>query len=232
MASKRDMIIGVNSLTSDNLVSSAINAATVAAGPWNWFGSPSLPSLSRFPFCFHRESNISSSSFFLFLSFYFEGFQSHLSWNTSEFLFKCSAPEQNWPNKLRIYAFVQHLDFFLLFKWHSVSAKKTHGRVWENQETLLLLQKWGDENIQMKLIFCTRNRPIWQEISDFIRAAGYEDRDEDACKTRVHTLVSAYRSYKTNGRRPETGLQRGSWRFSTRSMNFSQKNHVPNRRLW
>ena len=48
----------------------------------------------------------------------------------------------------------------------------------------------------MKLIFCTRKRPIWQEISDFIRAAGYEDRDEDACKTRVHTLVSAYRSYK------------------------------------
>ena len=58
------------------------------------------------------------------------------------------------------------------------------------------LQKWGDENIQMKLISCTRKRPIWQEISDFIRAAGYEDRDEDACKTRVHTLVSAYRSYK------------------------------------
>ena len=75
-------------------------------------------------------------------------------------------------------------------------AKKTRGRIWENQETLLLLQKWGDENIQMKLISCTRKRPIWQEISDFIRAAGYEDRDEDACKTRVHTLVSAYRSYK------------------------------------
>ena len=66
-------------------------------------------------------------------------------------------------------------------------AKKTRRRIWENQETLLLLQKWGDENIQMKLISCTRKRPIWQEISDFIRAAGYEDRDEDACKTRVHT---------------------------------------------
>ena len=35
-------------------------------------------------------------------------------------------------------------------------AKKTRGRIWENQETLLLLQKWGDENIQMKLISCTR----------------------------------------------------------------------------
>ena len=26
--------------------------------------------------------------------------------------------------------------------------------------------------------------------------AGYEDRDEDACTTRIRTLVSAYRSYK------------------------------------
>ena len=33
-------------------------------------------------------------------------------------------------------------------------------------------------------------------MSYFIRAAGYEDQDEDACKTRILTLVSAYRSYK------------------------------------
>ena len=39
---------------------------------------------------------------------------------------------------------------------------------------------------------CTRKRPIWQEISDFF----YKDRDKDACKTRIHTLVRAYRSYK------------------------------------
>lgn len=35
-----------------------------------------------------------------------------------------------------------------------------------------------------------------ERIRDFIRAAGYEERDEDACETRIHTLVSAYRSYK------------------------------------
>ena len=40
------------------------------------------------------------------------------------------------------------------------ATKKTCGRVWENQETLLLLQKWGDENIEMKLMSCTRKRPI------------------------------------------------------------------------
>ena len=76
------------------------------------------------------------------------------------------------------------------------AVKKPRGRVWENRETMLLLEKWGDENIQTKLLSCTRKKPIWQEISAFLRAAGYEDRDEDACKTRIHTLVSAYRSYK------------------------------------
>ena len=48
----------------------------------------------------------------------------------------------------------------------------------------------------MKLMSCTGKRPIWQEINDFIQAAGYEDRNGDACKTRIHTLVNAYRSYK------------------------------------
>lgn len=85
------------------------------------------------------------------------------------------------------------------------AVKKTRGRVWENRETMLLLQKWGDENIQIKLLSCTRKRPIWQEISAFLRAAGYEDRDEDACKTRIHTLVSAYRSYKDECRKTGNG---------------------------
>ena len=84
-------------------------------------------------------------------------------------------------------------------------VKKTRGRVWENQETMLLLQKWGDENTQVKLLSCTRKKPIWQEISAFLRAAGYEDRDEDACKTRIHTLVSAYRSYKDECRKTGNG---------------------------
>lgn len=85
------------------------------------------------------------------------------------------------------------------------AVKKPRGRVWENRETMLLLQKWGDENIQTKLLSCTRKKPIWQEISAFLRAAGYEDRDEDACKTRIHTLVSAYRSYKDECRKKGNG---------------------------
>ena len=30
----------------------------------------------------------------------------------------------------------------------------------------------------------------------YLRAVGYEDRDDGSCKTRIHTVISAYRSYK------------------------------------
>lgn len=34
------------------------------------------------------------------------------------------------------------------------------------------------------------------KITAYLQAAGYEDRDDGSCKTRIHTLISAYRSYK------------------------------------
>ena len=42
---------------------------------------------------------------------------------------------------------------------------KTRGRVWEHKETLLLLEKWGDENIQLQLKSCARKKPMWLEIA-------------------------------------------------------------------
>ena len=59
---------------------------------------------------------------------------------------------------------------------------KTRGRVWVHKETLLLLEKWGDENIQLQLKSCIRKKPICLEIAAYLRAAGYEDRRQ-AMKT-------------------------------------------------
>ena len=73
---------------------------------------------------------------------------------------------------------------------------KKRGRTWEKEETVILLEKWGEDNIQQRLKECTRKKPIWQEISNFLSASGYDDRDWDSCKTRIHTLISAYRGYK------------------------------------
>ena len=75
---------------------------------------------------------------------------------------------------------------------------KARRRVQENKETLLLLEKWGDKNIQLQLKSCTRKKPIWPEIAAHLRAAGYMKAETTvaACKTRIHTLISAYRSFK------------------------------------
>ncbi|KAK2564426.1 Zinc finger and SCAN domain-containing protein 29 [Acropora cervicornis] len=73
---------------------------------------------------------------------------------------------------------------------------KKRGRTWEKEETIILLEKWGEENVQQRLKECSRKKPIWQEISTYLNASGYDDRDCDSCKTRIHTLISAYRGYK------------------------------------
>ena len=33
-------------------------------------------------------------------------------------------------------------------------------------------------------------------VAAHLRAAAYEDRDDGSCKSRIHTLISAYRNYK------------------------------------
>ena len=91
---------------------------------------------------------------------------------------------------------------------------KSRGRVWEHKKTLLLLEKWGDVNIQLQLKSCTRKKPIWLEIAAYLRAAGYEDRDDGSCKTRR-----------------EMPHQRRSQLSSTKWTSFCPTSHVPNQRL-
>ncbi|XP_047141536.1 zinc finger and SCAN domain-containing protein 29 [Hydra vulgaris] len=80
-----------------------------------------------------------------------------------------------------------------------VKSKK-RGRHWDDEETKILISKWSEDNIQEKLKSCTRKKKIWQEILLYLQASGYEDRDEEMCKTRIHTLTSAYRNYLDNKR--------------------------------
>ena len=79
--------------------------------------------------------------------------------------------------------------------------ERKRGRTWEKEETLALLERRGEENVQQKLRECKKKKPIWVSIINFVKASGYEDRDFESCKTRMHTLVSAYSSFKNqNGR--------------------------------
>ena len=81
---------------------------------------------------------------------------------------------------------------------------------------MLLLQKSRDKkqtNKQTKLLSCPKRKSIWQEISVFLRAMLYENRCEDGCKTKIHTLVGAYTvPTKINAERREKELRKRSLR--------------------
>ena len=81
------------------------------------------------------------------------------------------------------------------------SKKKTkRSPHWEENESRILIGKWSEDNIQERLKSCTRKKPIWKEISVFLRASGY-DRDDETCRIRIKTLVTAYRNFNDNKRR-------------------------------
>ena len=79
-------------------------------------------------------------------------------------------------------------------------SKSKRARHWDELETKIMITKWSEENIQERLKSCTRKKCIWEEIAKFLNASGYDDRDHESCKTRIHTLVSAYRHYKDTKR--------------------------------
>ena len=107
------------------------------------------------------------------------------------------------------------------------------GRTWEDRETRLLLEKWGNENIQLRLMSSTRKRPIWQEIGDFLMACGNEDREGEACKIKpASTLLSRHTDNpKTNLRRRETPHQAKNLHSSTSWIKYYQITRVHNQML-
>ena len=47
---------------------------------------------------------------------------------------------------------------------------------------------------------CSQKSDIWNEISEYLKACEYVDRDGDLCKTRIHVLTNAYRANIDNKR--------------------------------
>ena len=88
----------------------------------------------------------------------------------------------------------------------STAKGQNRSRSWEQKETEVLLEKWGQPNMQERIKSCTRKKPIWEEIAVGVRAEGYEDRDGDQCQTRIKTLTVAYKKFIDNKR--QTGMQR------------------------
>uniref|UniRef100_A0AAV2J383 Myb-like domain-containing protein n=1 Tax=Knipowitschia caucasica TaxID=637954 RepID=A0AAV2J383_KNICA len=64
---------------------------------------------------------------------------------------------------------------------------------WTDKETVLLLEIWGDPQVQQDLKRIPHNSPVYNEIADKLAACGYR-RSNDQCYTRIKRLKALYRN--------------------------------------
>ena len=81
------------------------------------------------------------------------------------------------------------------------SKKRTkRSRHWEENEARNLVSKWSEENIQELLKSSTKKRQYGKKFLYFEELSAY-DRDDESCKVRIHTLLTAYRNFNDTKRR-------------------------------
>ncbi|XP_034019841.1 uncharacterized protein zgc:113263 [Thalassophryne amazonica] len=63
---------------------------------------------------------------------------------------------------------------------------------WSDKETIILLEHWGDPQVQQNLRNGSHNGHVFSEISEKLAASGYS-RSPDQCYTRIKRLKTIYR---------------------------------------
>ena len=76
------------------------------------------------------------------------------------------------------------------------TTSRKRARYWESAESMLLVEKWGEEQIQLELKSCKKKKPIWEKMSRHLNGEGYVDRNGEQCQVRIKTLLSSYRAHK------------------------------------
>ena len=82
--------------------------------------------------------------------------------------------------------------------------------VWSEEETLKLIEIWGEDSIQAMLEGSKRNKDVFNKISRKMEAAGYE-KSADQCNNNRRKLKLEYRKIKDT--RKKTGTGRKEWRY-------------------
>ena len=81
---------------------------------------------------------------------------------------------------------------------------------WTEDETLQLLDLWGDANVQAQLEGCQRNKRVYEKISKEMEAVGYK-RTAVQCRDKIKKLRAEYKRVKDhNGL---TGRGTRKWRY-------------------
>ena len=99
----------------------------------------------------------------------------------------------------------RRLHAYILFNAHSSSMAN-----WSEEETLKLIEIWGESTIQAMLEGARRNKDVFIKIAREMEAAGYT-KSGDQCSNKIKKLRFEYRKVKDkNGK---TGEGRSNWRY-------------------
>lgn len=80
---------------------------------------------------------------------------------------------------------------------------------WSDKETVLLLEIWGDPQVQQDLKRFPHNTPVYSEIAEKLASCGYR-RNADQCYTRIKRLKALYRNCQE---RSEKGSEKSEFKF-------------------
>lgn len=81
---------------------------------------------------------------------------------------------------------------------------------WWSDEAKLLISLWGDLAVQEKLNSMHNKKPIWEQISAKMAAAGYT-RSAQQCRIKINNLKQKYRKVRDSNR--ESGKERHEWEY-------------------
>ena len=82
--------------------------------------------------------------------------------------------------------------------------------LWTDEETLKLLELWGEDSIQAELEGCKRNKAVYEKIARDMVAAGY-DRNAVQCRDKIKKLRAEYRKIKDNNN--QSGRSRKTMKY-------------------
>ena len=81
---------------------------------------------------------------------------------------------------------------------------------WSEEETLKLVEIWGDAEIQVLLEGAIRNKHVYDRIAEGMKEAGYV-RTGVQCRDKIKKMKTEYKKIKDNNN--QTGRDRKVWKF-------------------
>ena len=84
--------------------------------------------------------------------------------------------------------------------------------VWQEEETIKLLDLWSEENVQALLEGCARNKTVYDKLAEDMAGHGY-NRTGGQCRERIKKLKKDFKKTKDNLKQTGNGNCRKQCKF-------------------